>query len=262
MSNTLCLPFTEQAQHLQAQELFETHHLQQYNHFYPEDNRVNLCTEPQVECHTEASTVTSNLHHLLKFGSTFDQQEFDNFIENQLDDIVKVCSEQLLFWHISGETNTYNEPVNHILVWSNTDYFWFILLPRSTREIHFFLEDGDHVYFLEWFSLDHTKFELTFSEVRHLSTPGEETSSWPLVTTLSKEYTYHWSSSLWEVTLDNPDHWINNPAYYNLPPQNPQDSDFVREQLQLQEEEYRLILARINELDTTTSGWSTPPAPH
>src|SRR6267378_484533 len=247
MSDTLRLPFTEQAHHLQAQELFETHRLRQYNHFYPEDNRVNLRTEPRVECHTEASTVTSNLHHLLKFGSTWDQREFDNFIENSLDDILKACSEQLLFWHISGETNSYNEPVDHILVWSNTDYFWFVLLPRSTREIHFFLEDGDHVYFLERFSLDHTKFELTFSEVRRISTPGEET--------------YHWNSSLREITLDNPDHRINNPAYYNLPPQNPQDLDFVREQLRLREEEYRLILAQIDELDTTTSGWSTPPAP-
>ncbi len=66
---------------------------------------------------------------------------------------------------------------------------------------------------------------------------------------------------MWEVTLDNPDHRINNPAYYNLPPQNPQDLDFVQEQLRLWEEEYRLILARIDKLDTTTSGWSTPPAP-
>src|SRR6266404_9180266 len=155
----------------------------------------------------------------------------------------------------------YNEPVDHILVWSNTNYFWFILLPQISREIHFFLEDGDRVYFLEWFSLNHTKFELTFSEVHRLSTPSEETLSWPLVVTLSKEYTYHWSSSSWEITLDNLDHQINNPAHYTLPPQNPQDSDFVQEQLQLQEEEYRLILARIDELDTTTSGWSTPPAP-
>src|SRR6266404_5708192 len=92
----------------------------------------------------------------------------------------------------------YNEPVDHILVWSNTNYFWFILLPQISREIHFFLEDGDHVYFLEWFSLNHTKFELTFSKVHCLSTPSEETLSWPLVVTLSKEYTYHWSSSSWE----------------------------------------------------------------
>jgi len=227
VSDTLRLPFTEQAHRLQAQELFETHCLRQYNHFYPEENRVNLCTEPHVECCTEASTITSNLHHLIKFGSTLDQWDFDNFIESQLDDIVKACSEQLLFWHISGETNSYNKPVDHILVWSNTDYFWFVLLPRSSQEIHFFLEDRDCIYFLEQFSLNHTKFELTFSEVHCLSTPSEETSSWPLVTTLSKEYTYHWNSSLWEVTLNNPDHQINNPAYYNLPPQNPQDLDFV-----------------------------------
>ncbi len=221
MSDTLHLPFTEQAHHLPAQEHFETHRLRQFNHFYPEENRVNLHTEPRVECCTEASTITCNLHHLLKFGSTLDQWDFDNFIENQLDDIVKVCSKQLLFWHISGEVNTYNEPVDHILVWSNTDYFWFILLPQSSQEIHFFLEDGDHIYFLERFSLNHTKFELTFSEVHHLSTPSEETSLWPLVVTLSKEYTYHWSSSSWEITLDNLDHWINNPAHYTLPPQNP-----------------------------------------
>ncbi len=138
-----------------------------------------------------------------------------------------MCSEQLLLWHISGETNTYNKPVDHILVWSNTNYFWFVLLPWSTREIHFFLEDGDRVYFVERFSLNHIKFELTFSEVRCLSTPSEETLSWPLVVTLSKEYTYHWNSSSWEVTLDNSDHRINNPAHYTLPPQNPQDSDFI-----------------------------------
>ncbi len=206
VSDTLRLAFNEQARRLQAQELFETHRLQQFNHFYPEENRVNLHTEPKVECHTEASTVTCNLHHLLKFRSILDQQDFDNFIENQLDNIVKACSKQLLFWHISGEVNIYNEPVDHILVWSNTDYFWFVLLPRSTREIHFFLEDRDRIYFLERFSLNHTKFKLTFSEVRRLSTPSEETSLWLLIVTLSKEYTYHWSSSSWEVTLDNPDH--------------------------------------------------------
>jgi len=183
----------------------------------PWRNRVNLCTQPKVECHTEASTITCNLHHLLQFGSILDQQDFDDLVDNHFEDIVKTCSEQLLFWHISGEVNTYNEPVDHILVWSNTDYFWFVLIPQSTREIHCFLKGGDWVYFLEWFSLNHIKFELTFSELRRLSSPSEETLVWPLVVTLSKEYTYHWNTSLWEVTLNNPDHWINNPTHYTLP---------------------------------------------
>ncbi len=102
VSDTFHLPFTEQACCLQAQELFETHHFQQFNHFYPKENRVNLQTQPTVECHTEAPTVTFNLHQLLQFGVILDQSDFNDLVNHCFEDIVKACSKQLLFWHISG----------------------------------------------------------------------------------------------------------------------------------------------------------------
>jgi hypothetical protein len=179
--------------------------------------------DPLVDSWTGPPLILKKLHDLLPIGETLYPEFFNNFTTCTLPEIAAAGREQLLYWHLSDATTTTNHPAESILLWNNDDAFWFLhVAPREEQLIQSIL-DGNRIRYIDRFRLDYTEVQISFLELRLSSLEGG--SGFQLVSAEGREYTFRWSSSVWETTLENPDNALINPLIYHLPPSAPTDPE-------------------------------------
>ena len=234
---------SEQEQVNRSQALFETHRERQLQRYYPPSTLYNLAHSNTIEVWSDQTTILKDLEFILPFGEVLKLSQFQDFASCDLQRLGDLAQEQLLYWHLAKVVNVHGSPIESFLLWNKDDYLWFIhIAPRCECIIQDLLS-GEHQFFLERFRLDYEQVQISFQEIRL-----ETTQFGPrLVITEGREYTLKWDG-VWETTLENPDTNIVNPQIFHLPPDTPDDIDFV---------------TRLNILETGDESLppSSPPSP-
>ena len=206
-----------------SQALFETHRLRQLRTYYPEESLFDASTSETIDCWSDPPILLNKLYDLLPFGQVTYSWDFDTFRNIDLARIAEVAQEQLLYWHLADSTTVHNLPCESLLLWNKDDYFWFLHVSLNKEEITRRILEGEHIRYLEKFSLNYDQIQVTFQELR-LVTQG---SDHILAITEGIEFTYKWDSTSWEVTLENPDQSLVDPRIYHLPPDAPTDPEIL-----------------------------------
>jgi hypothetical protein len=87
-------------------------------------------------------------------------------VDNTLDHISQASLEQLSYWQLANRIDDQSEPLEHILVELNEDYFWLQYVPENAQAIRTLLYEGEHVFFITRFFLSHDIIEVGFDEIR------------------------------------------------------------------------------------------------
>ena len=156
-----------------------------------------------------------------------------------------------MYWHLSEATSLNNYPVEILLLWNSDDYFWFTHIPPREERLVQQIQEGSRFCYLERFRLDYSEIQATFQEIRLVSYDQGHR----LVITEGKEYTYKWSTTTWETTLENPDHSLINPRIHHLPPQQPANTQV----LEVLEQEEALPPSSPPSTSDSVSGWGDTP---
>ena len=148
------------------------------------------------------------LNHL-PFGRSLGPTTFYQYIDNLL---IEACR-NLLYWSISNARHFNQTPVSQTTLFFDETFFWHYYILVRTREITEALLQGNRVRFLSRFLLSRAQIEVEFNELR-LCTTNNGTE---LVYCHSKEYTYKWNTSSWEVNIINHEQALVNPANFSRP---------------------------------------------
>ena len=213
-------------------------------------NIIDLRTQVHISLWSDINQVPKTLIDLLPFGQTLHPLRFYSFIDYQLDDLVDAASNTLLYWSLAGIQQFNGEPATQITLFFDDTFFWHYVIPAKEPEILETLQNGNRVRFLSRFCLSETQIELEFNEIRYITNPFAPAQ---LVYTDSKEYTYKWSETCWELTIHNTDPALENPHLYTAPHSQPNTLGREAEyQAQLQ-----LVLAQISNFPIGPAYWSS-----
>ena len=126
---TLLVPsaLTEEQWHKRAQVNFETHRLRQLNQYYPDLAICDISEDARVDCWCEPPVVLTHLFYLFEFSKALYKESYNALVED-LQGIVDAANEQLLYWHLADIS------ANQLLLWTNTDYLWFIHVPPRQEQ--------------------------------------------------------------------------------------------------------------------------------
>src|SRR6266702_1371553 len=215
---TLLVPsaLTEEQQREYARMNFETHRLWQLNWYYPNLVICDISKDSQVDCWCEPPVVLTHLFYLFEFGKALYEESYNALVED-LQGIVDAANEQLLYWHLADVS------ANQLLLWTNTDYLWFIHVPLRQEQYTQQLQNGLRIRYLDHFRLDYKGIRLTFQEIRLVSRDSPPR----LVITEGTELTYSWTTAVWETTLTNPKQNLVNPRVYHDPPLSPTNPELI-----------------------------------
>ncbi len=148
---------TEEQRCEYAQVNFETHRLWQLNRYYPDLVICDISEDAQVDCWCEPLVVLTYLFYLFEFGKALYEESYNALVED-LQGIVDAANEQLLYWHLADVSATQ-------LLWTNTDYLWFIHVPPRQEQYIQQLRHGSRIHVLDHFRLDYKGIQLTFQEI-------------------------------------------------------------------------------------------------
>ncbi|KAH9032694.1 hypothetical protein EDB85DRAFT_2289686 [Lactarius pseudohatsudake] len=150
-----------------------------------------------------------NLIAIFDFGETIAEETYNELVDvDNLSLVVEACNEQLLYWHLNNITT------NQLLLWTKSDYLWFIYIPPHCNSIIAQLRHGSPVRYVDRVRLSYEEIQVSFCELRLITRDGPPR----LVTTEGKELTYSWDTALWETTLTNPKSTLLNPRVYHDTP--------------------------------------------
>ncbi len=161
---TLLVPsaLTEEQQREYARMNFETHRLWQLNWYYPNLVICDISKDSRVDCWCEPPIVLTHLFYLFEFGEALYKESYNALVED-LQGIVDTANEQLLYWHLADVSAT------QLLLWTNTDYLWFIHIPPRQEQYIQQLRHRLRIHYLDHFWLDYEGIRLTFQEIQLVS---------------------------------------------------------------------------------------------
>jgi len=164
---------------------------------------------------------------------------------------------------LSGANHFNQTPVTQVTLFFDETFFWHYYIPVRTREITEAILQGNRIRFLSRFCLSQTQVEVEFNEIRLRTTE----SGTQLVYCHSKEYTYKWSDSLWEVNITNHEQALVNPANFSRPITEPntlgQETKYQErlEQILSRPDDFSIDTQYWNSLETTEVDSTTPSSP-
>ena len=123
-----------------------------------------------------------------------------------------------------------------------------LLTPPQRQEIISHIQQGNRIRFLSRFYLSQTKIELEFSKIRLINYSGEP----KLVYSDSKDYTYHWLTNLWDISIVNREYQLINPQQFTCPIQHPNTQGRETEYLA-----FSLSYLSISNLILNTDYWAS-----
>ena len=224
-----------QLNHLNATFLFEEHRLPIQNFYFPEEELVDLRTQPHIEFSCENPYLNLDLRRCLPFGHFLTTAQKTYLIgDRNKSQLLTHSRAQILYWYLArAEVGTLRRPVDHLAIYYETDQFWFNHIPANADAIiqRLYLNDH-HCYFLQRFTLTHTFIQLEIGELRLITNEHspEIISRRNLVHIPGTTYHRSWTSepnSNWQITRNHQDPRTVNPAQpYFWPPTIPGDPDF------------------------------------
>jgi len=174
---------------------------------------VDLRNQVHISYWSDHHLISRPLLNHLPFGRSLGPTTFYHYIDYQFDNLLIKARRNLLYWAISGARHFNHTPVSQTTLFFDETFFWHYYIPVRTREITEAILQGNRVRFLSWFLLSQTQVELEFNKIRLRTT----NSGTQLVYCHSKEYTYKWNTSLWEVNIVNHEQALVNPANFSHP---------------------------------------------
>ena len=254
---------TEEQRVAQARAYFDTHRARQLALYYPPDSISDVSESPRIGCWTDPPFVLTKIVRAFEFGEILDEDSL-GIVTNDLQYIVDIAQEQLLYWHLAELTTVTNHPTDQLILWSKSDYLWFFHIPPRREEYINQLRHGNHLYYIDQVRISYEDIQIKILEIRLIEgiiTPPR------LVITEGREFLYTWATFRWDTSLANPDHSTVNPRLHQLPPEDPDDPELVEllearfEQRAAQAQALPSLLARIQAEDLPPSTPGTPSAP-
>ena len=174
---------------------------------------ANLRTQVHISYWSDYHLITQPLLNHLPFGHSLGPTTFYQYIDYQFGNLLVEARRNILFWSLSG-TNHFNQtPVTQTTLFFDETFFWHYYILVQTREITEALLQGNRIRFLSRFCLLQAQVEVEFNKIQlHTIDSGTQ-----LVYCHSKEYTYKWLTSVWEVNIINHEQALVNPANFSRP---------------------------------------------
>ena len=223
-------------QQVRSQVLFDTFRSQLLRLHFPQSDLVQALEDPELDAWSHGDNiVVRSLRNLLPFGRHLTRSDLDTFVDHTLDHVVSGALQQLYYWQLAGTTNSFREPIEHIILTEDETQLWLQYIPANHRVIQDLLYNGQHVFYLSRFYLTHDRIEIGFNEVRIITGPlagqprNVPISAFPprFVITDGREYSYRWNTRIWTNSLRNPDQRIIDPLTFIHPPLAPQSLAFA-----------------------------------
>jgi len=174
---------------------------------------ADLRNQVHISYWSDYYLISQTLLNHLPFGQSLGPTTFYQYIDYQFDNLLIEARRNLLYWAVSGARHFNHTPVSQTTLFFDETFFWHYYIPVWTREITEAILQGNRIRFLSQFLLSQTQVQLEFNEIR-LHTTDSRTQ---LVYCHSKEYTYKWNTSLWEVNIINHEQALVNPASFSHP---------------------------------------------
>ena len=145
-----------------AQILFDLHRERYRNLLFPARSVTDITQDILISSWCDDPSVVVQLRQILPFGRVLQPAAVTTLLSENSQSIVKASQDQLLYWHLSSSTDAYNNPVDHIDLWTDETQFWFRIIPHHERELTYLIRHGTKIQYLEHFHLDHASIRLTF----------------------------------------------------------------------------------------------------
>jgi hypothetical protein len=175
---------------------------------------VDLRDQIHISAWSDHHLITKPLFDLLPFGRILTPTAFYGYVDYRLGEVAEEANRNLLYWSLSGAQHFDQTPASQISLFFDETFFWHYYVPEKKEEILESLHNGNRIRFLSRFHISQTQAEVEFNEIRLITTGPEP----QFVYTDSKEYTYQWGSSRWDVHISNSELTVINPRTYTNPP--------------------------------------------
>jgi len=221
---------------------------------------ADLRNQVHISYWSDHHLISQPLLNYLPFGRSLGPTTFYQYIDYQFDNLLIEARRNLLYWSLSDARHFNQTPVSQTTLFFDETFFWHYYIPVRTREITEALLQGNRVRFLSRFLLSREQVEVEFNELR-LCTTNNGTE---LVYCHSKEYTYKWNTSLWEVNIINHEQALVNPANFSRPITEPntfgRETEYQEhlEQILSQPDNFSIDTQYWESLDTTEVNSSLP----
>ncbi len=174
---------------------------------------TNLRNQVHISYWSDYHLISQSLLNHLPFGRSLGPTPFYQYIDYQFDNLLIEAWRNLLFWSLLGANYFNQTPVTQTTLFFNETFFWHYYIPVRTREITEAILQENRIRFLSRFCLSQAQVEVEFNEIWLRTTD----SGTQLVYCHSKEYTYKWLTSVWEVNIINHEQALVNPANFSQP---------------------------------------------
>ncbi len=174
---------------------------------------ADLRNQVHISYWSDYHLISQSLLNQLPFGRSLGSTTFYQYIDYQFDNLLIEARRNLLFWSLSGANHFNQTPVTQTTLFFDETFFWHYYIPVRTREITEAILQGNRIRFLSRFCLSQTQVEVEFNEIRLRTTD----SGTQLVYCHSKEYTYKWTNTVWEVNITNHEQTLVNPSNFSRP---------------------------------------------
>jgi hypothetical protein len=253
-------------------ESFRPHLVQ---HYFPENDLVDLRDEVQTDYSSDNHFVVRRLRSCLPFGHYLTTVQRNYAISPPVKQVLlHTARAQHLYWSLARSTVNPGYPVNHLAIYYSPDHFWHYHVPRHEPAIVYrLLRCNQPVFFLCRFSLPGTALTLEFGELRINSrlTP-ENQDPYQLVHVNGTEFQLdiREPNSPWTVIQHERDISLIDPeGEFYIPRRTPIDPDFDPDAHR--STHYYLPADWTDDSDTAllpsvstpppTQEWETPPEP-
>ena len=112
---------------------------------------MNISEEEVVDCWSDSPLILKKLRDLLPFGQVQSNSQFQDFINQDLQQVAEAAQEQLLYLHLAKTTTVHNLPAKSLLLWSNDDHFWFHHMALRRGLLVTQILQGEQICWLEHF---------------------------------------------------------------------------------------------------------------
>ena len=178
---------------------------------------ADLRNQVHITYWSEQHLVTQELLDLLPFGRVLSATAFYHYTDFQLDDLVAEAQRNLVLWVLTGVCQYNGLLVNQLSLFHDDTFLWHYSVPPRCQKIILHIQQGNKIRFLSRFYLLQAKIELEFSEICLVNYSSEP----ELIYSDSKDYTYHWLTNLWDISIVNPEYQLINPQQFTRPIQHP-----------------------------------------
>jgi len=214
---------------------------------------ADLRNQVHISYWSDYHLISQSLLDYLPFRRSLGPTTFYQYIDYQFDNLLIEAQRNLLFLSLSGANHFNQTPVTQTTLFFDETFLWHYYILVRTREITEAILQENRIRFLSRFCLSQTQVEVEFNEIRLCTTE----SGTQLVYCHSKEYTYKWSDSLWEVNITSHEQVLVNPANFSRPITEPnafgRETEYQErlEQILSQPDDFSIDTQYWNSLETT-----------